>query len=101
MSNSIEEVDTIKAHYTKTLLEPIELMMINFSTSELKGFIKGNIVKYSMRANFKGQLESDKKKLDWYIQLFKYLEQSDWDDLLYNYRDFKEAYIYIEDRHSV
>lgn len=104
MTNQKEEeekedktLSDLKAHYEKTLLEPLELMIINFTVDELKGFIKGNILKYSMRANFKGQLAEDRVKLDWYLKLFMYMEKHGWNDLLNTYRDFKASYFYAED----
>jgi hypothetical protein len=40
-------------HYKKLPIEPIELMRITLTKEELQGFIKGNIIKYALRAGHK------------------------------------------------
>ena len=40
-------------HYNAQAIQPIELMEMSFSKEEFKGFLKGNILKYSMRAGSK------------------------------------------------
>ena len=40
-------------HYNAQAIQPIELMQMSFSVDEFKGFLKGNILKYSMRAGSK------------------------------------------------
>lgn len=92
-----QNAESLKGHYTKTLLEPIEVMILTCDAHEVEGFIKGNIIKYSMRGNFKGQLKDDKVKLDWYTRLLIYFEEYGWEELLDNYKDFKENYVYHGD----
>lgn len=40
-------------HYTDMLVQPIEVMRAVLSPSEYLGYLKGNIIKYSMRAGHK------------------------------------------------
>ena len=40
-------------HYKKLPIEPIELMRMTLTKEELKGFFKGNIIKYALRAGHK------------------------------------------------
>lgn len=40
-------------HYNAQAIQPIELMQLSLSPEEFKGFLKGNIMKYSMRAGSK------------------------------------------------
>ena len=40
-------------HYKKLPIEPIELMRTTLTKEELQGFIKGNIIKYALRAGHK------------------------------------------------
>lgn len=40
-------------HYKKLPIEPIELMRMTLTKEELQGFIKGNIIKYALRAGHK------------------------------------------------
>ncbi len=50
-------------HYINDAMQPIEIMQMTFSHSELLGFLKGNIIKYSFRAG-KKQGESSEKDLN-------------------------------------
>lgn len=50
-------------HYKQTAVQPIELMQYTLSREELIGFLKGNIMKYTIRAGKKGnETEKDNKK---------------------------------------
>ena len=66
----IEEKDAIRPeHYKKGKIEVIEIMKDQLTPEEFKGFIKGLIVKYILRADYKGGLE-DYKKAQWYLNYF-------------------------------
>lgn len=52
-SKSEEEI-TRPNHYHKSGLDPIEVMKRIFTKEELRGFYRGNILKYSMRYQDKG-----------------------------------------------
>ena len=51
-------------HYRETVVEPILVMQALFSHDEFIGFLKGNILKYRLRAGHKGGEEEMKADLD-------------------------------------
>lgn len=61
------------SHYTQGELEVIEIMETVLTPEEFRGYCKGNILKYSLRAPFKGAMDKDYKKAKWYYnRLHKY-----------------------------
>jgi len=77
LSNSISSISSIfKAdsnvtninpeHYKVGNLEVFDILEAKLSLEELIGFCKGNILKYTIRAEHKGGLE-DFKKAQWYL----------------------------------
>lgn len=62
-----------KTYYKESAIEPILLMATVLSNCEYEGFIKGNMIKYSLRAPYKGQQETDTYKARWYGALLNYL----------------------------
>ena len=51
-------------HYRDSIVEPILVMQDFFSHDELIGFLKGNILKYRLRAGHKGTKEEMQADLD-------------------------------------
>ena len=51
-------------HYRNAVVEPILVMQAFFSREELIGFLKGNILKYRLRAGHKGTKEEMQADLD-------------------------------------
>jgi len=51
------------SHYDNGKLKGIEILRDKLTDEEFEGFLKGNILKYTMRANHKGQKEDDFKKI--------------------------------------
>lgn len=51
-------------HYRDSIVEPILVMQAFFSHDELIGFLKGNILKYRLRAGHKGTKEEMQVDLD-------------------------------------
>ena len=58
-------------HYLSCPIQPIELMQYTLTKEELIGFLKGNIIKYTLRADHKGTPEKDKVKA---LQYKKWLD---------------------------
>ena len=58
-------------HYLACLIQPIDLIQYTLTKEELIGFLKGNIIKYSLRAGHKGDPEKDKAKA---LQYKKWLD---------------------------
>lgn len=46
-------MDTVDTHYKSMAIEPLEVMRGMLSHEEYLGFLKGNIIKYSMRQGVK------------------------------------------------
>ena len=59
------------AHYLACPIQPIDLIQYTLTKEELIGFLKGNIIKYSLRAGHKGDPEKDKAKA---LQYKKWLD---------------------------
>ena len=58
-------------HYLACPIQPIDLIQYTLTKEELTGFLKGNIIKYSLRAGHKGDPEKDKAKA---LQYKKWLD---------------------------
>ena len=58
-------------HYKECLVEPFYLMANLLTVEEFIGFLKGNIIKYAMRAPFKGEAEKDLEKFKYYSSLLQ------------------------------
>ena len=54
-------------HYKIGGIETFDFICAKLSPEEVRGFIKGNLIKYMSRANHKGGPE-DIKKSNWYLK---------------------------------
>jgi hypothetical protein len=55
-------------HYKEMPVQPWTVMENVLTPEEFRGFLKGNIIKYSMRAGRKGATDEDIKKAFHYIE---------------------------------
>ncbi len=55
------------SYYNNNSLETIEVIKGSLSKEEYSGFLKGNILKYVSRADFKGKAVEDLEKAKWYL----------------------------------
>lgn len=55
------------AHYTAGGIETIDYLRAKLSPEELRGFLRGNCLKYLSRAGLKGDAAEDYKKGRWYL----------------------------------
>lgn len=62
-------------HYTQAEKETIDEMVILFGYEATINFCVLNAYKYKVRAPFKGKMEEDLKKADWYINEASALKQ--------------------------
>jgi hypothetical protein len=62
-----------QGHYQQAEIQPIEIMQEYLTPEEFRGFLKGNVIKYSLRANFKGHEQVD---IDKAFQYAKWLGQA-------------------------
>ena len=76
--DKIIECDNINpAHYRHGSMEVIDIMIDQLSADEFKGFCKGLIIKYLLRADFKNGME-DYKKAQWYMnKMIEVMEERD------------------------
>lgn len=63
------------SHYNQCQFEAIEEMIIVFGRDAVIDFCRINAWKYKTRAPFKGKLDDDLKKADWYINKVKELSE--------------------------
>ncbi len=64
-------------YYNVNGLSPVNAFKLGLmSKEEYKGFIKGNIIKYVVRFDKKGQAKSDIDKAISYLELLKELEEN-------------------------
>ncbi len=65
MTNKIDMVNN-PPHYNKHGIECIEAIEAALTEEEFKGYIKGNVLKYTWRENYKNKME-DLEKAAWYL----------------------------------
>ena len=69
-------MNTNSKHYEILAIEPWEIMEKNFTTEEFVAYLKGNIIKYTLRD--KGQALTDAQKIKHYAEkLIEVLEEKD------------------------
>ena len=74
-------MNTNSKHYEELKVQPWEIMEKNFTTEEFVAYLKGNIIKYTLRD--KGQALTDAEKIKHYAEkLIEVLEKKDMDDFL-------------------
>lgn len=54
-------------HYTSGGIEVIDYLRAKLTPEELRGFLKGNALKYLSRAGMKGDATTDLRKCRWYV----------------------------------
>ena len=73
----VEEHDNHDKHYLESVVEPIKVMEKLFTKEELKGFIKGNILKYRLRMGHKDDIQKEMDKIRVYEQWLAKLERGE------------------------
>lgn len=68
-------------HYTDLTIEPLNVMQAWFNEDELRGFLRGNIIKYIARYRNKNGIEDLEKARDYLNKLIEH-EQRIYDNLL-------------------
>lgn len=74
-NEDVQEDTKHDKHYRDSVVEPILVMQEMFSRDELMGFLKGNVLKYRLRAGHKGGAEEMKSDLDKIRVYEKWLEK--------------------------
>lgn len=67
-NNDVTKCDNINhpSHYIQYKKEVIDIIKDCLTDEEFKGYLKGNIIKYRMRAGLKNDRDEDLKKSNWY-----------------------------------
>lgn len=65
--NNEDNMVNSPSHYNQNSIETIDIIKDSMSAEEFKGFLKGNIIKYVSRAEFKGNETEDLQKARWYL----------------------------------
>jgi len=60
-------------HYTAGGIETIDFIQAKLTPEEFRGYLRGNILKYSSRAGLKGDAMQDIDKMVWYANKLKSL----------------------------
>lgn len=76
-ADRVQEVDKHDKHYLESVVEPIKVMEKLFTKEELKGFIKGNILKYRLRMGHKDDIQKEMDKIRVYEQWLVKLERGE------------------------
>lgn len=64
-------VDEKSTYYDQGGIETIEIIKAKLTPEQFRGYLLGNIIKYSCRRNFKGQAERDDEKIACYATMLK------------------------------
>lgn len=75
--DKVQEVGKHDKHYLESVVEPIKVMEKLFTKEELKGFIKGNILKYRLRMGHKDDIQKELDKIRVYEQWLAKLERGE------------------------
>lgn len=73
----VQKVEEYDKHYLEAVVEPIKVMEKMFTKEELKGFIKGNILKYRLRMGHKDDIQKEMDKIRVYEQWLAKLERGE------------------------
>lgn len=76
-ADRVQEVDKHDKHYLESVVEPIKVMEKLFTKEELKGFIKGNILKYRLRMGHKDDIQKEMDKIRVYEQWLVKIERGE------------------------
>jgi hypothetical protein len=68
MTDRADERQVGGTHYKDMPVQPWDVMEAVLSRAEFEGFLKGNVIKYSMRAGHKGDASTDLQKARHYLQ---------------------------------
>ena len=64
-----KELDLINnpSHYNTGDIECIEAIQASMTTRQFQGYLKGNVMKYVWRHEYKGKMLDDLRKANWYL----------------------------------
>lgn len=78
MSESADQTQAGGSHYVEMPMQPWEVMEAILTHEEFVGFLKGNVIKYGMRAGRKGGAEIDVEKARHYARKLAEVVRTEW-----------------------
>lgn len=74
----LEEEDRVNhpTHYNQSGIECIDAIEAALTPDELRGYYKGNVLKYTWRERYKNGLEDMRKACWYYNRLVKHMEKN-------------------------
>ena len=63
----LEDLVNHPSHYNQGGIETLDIIKMSLTKEEYKGYLKGNVLKYRERAQFKGNAEQDYAKAKFYF----------------------------------
>ena len=68
--NDTKQSDPVNhpSHYNQGGIETLDIIKMSLTKEEYKGYLKGNVLKYRERAQFKGNAEQDYAKAKFYFE---------------------------------
>lgn len=66
-----------QTHYQQADVQPIEIMQMYMTPEQFKGFLYGNVLKYSLRYQYKGQAKVDLEKAAQYLKWLQQVERGE------------------------
>jgi len=73
----MESIDEKSTYYSYGGIETIEILKAKLTKEQYEGYLLGNLIKYSTRANFKGQFGRDIEKINVYSEQLKQLNEEE------------------------
>lgn len=69
VAHRVPDIDPVNKpdHYNVGAIEAIEAIKASMPASEFKGYLKGNLMKYVWRYDYKGKPVEDLRKARWYL----------------------------------
>lgn len=63
----LEDLVNHPSHYNQGGIETLDIIKMSLTAEEYRGYLKGNVLKYRERAQFKGNPEQDYAKAKFYF----------------------------------
>ena len=68
LENTTSDPVESPTHYNSGSIECIDAIKESMSEREFRGYLKGNVMKYLWRYDYKGKAKEDLKKANWYLE---------------------------------
>lgn len=65
--SKLEDMVNHPSHYNQGPIEVIDIIQASMTPEMFRGYLLGNVLKYMLRAPYKGNQEQDHEKAKWYF----------------------------------